>query len=181
MQTSTGFVKLSRKDRFRTIGTSDTYDINQSDKNITNENRRQNGSIKKKESKSKKESKIWESRRHNKSLNSVFMHSRSRYRDNTPKIKIKRLMSNAHNDEKGLRIKTDYSDSIHPYSFKKMVSELKKDVCSVIDYKLDSFKILKMVYENQREEFYTAKMKVGQNQNKKYTLIKVKDGKVKGY
>jgi len=68
-----------------------------------------NGSIKKRETRSKKEGKIWESRRHNKSLNSVFMHSRSRYREHTPKIKMRRLMSNTHNDEKGLRIKTDYS------------------------------------------------------------------------
>jgi len=58
---------------------------------------------------------------------------------------------------------------------------LKKNVTSVLDYSLDSFKILKMVHQGEKEEFDTAKMKVSHNQSRKYTLVKVKDGKVKGY
>ena len=99
---------INRKYRFGTIGTSDTYDVNQNENCPANDNQIRNGTTKKSLCKGRQErSRGGESKRHNKSLSSVFV--QSRYRDSTPKMKIKRLMSITQNDSKALRVKTDYS------------------------------------------------------------------------
>jgi hypothetical protein len=134
MNLSTGW---NRKDRFRTIGTSDTYDVNQTDPWFTNENVRRNGSIRRGSSKHRKQHgsqgkdlmkeigvvhRMSQSR-HNKSLHSAIMGGM----EATPKLKIRRLMSSTQQD-KGLRVRTDYSQRTCPYSLKKIVNELKKGI-----------------------------------------------------
>ena len=62
-------------------------------------------------------------KKNNRSISSMYGHSH--VRDNTPKTKIKRMMSIHHQDG---RLATDYSETTHPFTFKRMVSELKNKI-----------------------------------------------------
>lgn len=109
----------NRKDRLRTLGTIDTYDLTLSDSLYNQENRPRNGSrhihpLSK--TKPQINTRLTSNKKHNKSINSVFAHSRAK--ESTPKTKVKTLMGSTYND--GGRLKTDYSDK--PAGVKRIVS-----------------------------------------------------------
>lgn len=103
---NTPYSKYPRKERMRTIGTTDSYDLNPSDSLCNQENKQRNGTHMRSLSKHKRSKKMENtiSYNHNKSLNSAFV--RSRVQEATPKCKVKRMMSITQNS----RIKTEHSD-----------------------------------------------------------------------
>ena len=115
---------LSRKDRLKTIITSDTYDVNPSENTLSQENKPRNGSFMRTQHSLKKpRHKENNTKKQHKSISSAYGHSI--IRDNTPRPKHQRLMSISHHQD---RLNTDHSEMVHPFTFKRMVSELKKNV-----------------------------------------------------
>lgn len=137
-----------RKDRLRTIGTTDTYDLNANDTLFNKENKQRNGSALNTLSKTTIKQHILKktTKSHNKSLNSNYVHSQ--VRETTSKVKGKRMMS-IHYDE-GFRLKTDYSERGRKDGFKRIVSELKKKLVYPTEdsYRFESFKILKTIHKS---------------------------------
>lgn len=108
MDIDPGFIKLNhRKDRLKTTGTSDTYELLRTENHPNHDSKPRNTTFTRPLSNKKRGSTAHRNQQHhNKSLNSALAPSPTRH--TTVKHKVKRLMSTSHHESS--RMKTECNE-----------------------------------------------------------------------